>query len=127
MLDWAPRRQSRQRRSSRRPGSSRPWMAEEQHRERVIRRPLPEWTSAITRAAEPLWISSTAALFIVWGYSLIPRLIRLLGHSGQAETIEWAVYMSMLVGFPIACIIVALALPRIFKGTLASIVKSFVV
>jgi hypothetical protein len=50
-----------------------------------------------------------------------------LGHSGRTETIEWAVYMSMLVGFPVTCIVVAILLPRVFKGTLSAIVKAFVV
>jgi hypothetical protein len=90
-------------------------------------RPLPQWIAEIARAMEPLWISSTAALFVLWGYDLIPRVIRMLGHSGQTETIEWAVYMSLLVGYPVVCIIIALALPRIVKGTAATVLKAFVI
>jgi hypothetical protein len=90
-------------------------------------RPLPPWLREAARAVEPLWIASTAALFIIWGYALIPRAIRALGHSGQIETIEWGVYMSMLVGFPVTCIVIALLLPRILKGQLATIVKALVI
>jgi len=81
----------------------------------------------VARGVEPLWIGATATLFIVWGYALVPRAIRLLGHSGQMETIEWAVYMSLLVGFPVICILIGLALPRIGKGQSATVVKAFVI
>jgi hypothetical protein len=101
-------------------------MAEEA-RAAPIERPLPAWLREAARAVEPLWIASTAALFIIWGYALIPRAIRALGHSGQAETIEWGVYMAMLVGFPVTCVVIALVLPRILKGQLATIVKAFAI
>ena len=93
----------------------------------IVRRPLPRWIGDTARALEPLWIASTAALFIIWGYDLLPRAIRALGHSGQTETIEWAVYMSMLVGFPIVCIIIAVVLPRFLGKQSATIVKAFAV
>jgi hypothetical protein len=92
-----------------------------------LRRPLPAWLNEAARALEPLWIASTASLFVIWGYDLIPRAIRALGHSGRTETIEWAVYMSMLVAYPVTCIVIALAVPRIFKGEAATVVKAFVV
>ena len=93
----------------------------------AARRPLPRWISDAARALEPLWIGSMAALFVIWGYDLIPRAIRMLGHSGQMETIEWGVYTSMLAAFPVTCIIIALVLPRLFKGAAATIVKAFAV
>ena len=93
----------------------------------AVRRPLPRWLGDAARALEPLWIGATAALFVIWGYDLIPHGIRMLGHSGQMETIEWAVYMSLLAAFPATCIIVALVLPRLFKGEAATIVKAFAV
>lgn len=93
----------------------------------VTRRPLPEWTSDLARSIEPLWIASTAALFVLWGYDWIPRLIRMLGHSGQMETIEWAVYMSMLAGFPVVAIVIAVVLPRFLKGQASTVVKAFVI
>ena len=92
-----------------------------------FRRPLPDWIPAIARGAEPLWVASMAALFAVWGYDLIPKAIRMLGHSGQTETVEWAVYMSMLVGFPVACILVAAGLTRLRRGEAATIVKAFAI
>ena len=92
-----------------------------------VKRPLPPVISAIARGIEPLWIASTASLFVIWGYDLIPALIRALGHSGQTETIEWGVYMSMLAAFPAACVVIALLLSRLFKGQPATVVKAFVV
>jgi hypothetical protein len=81
----------------------------------------------VARGIEPLWIGATATLFIVWGYALIPKTIRMLGHSGQTETIEWGVYMSLLAGFPIVCILVGIALPRIMNGHGATILKAFAI
>jgi hypothetical protein len=92
-----------------------------------LKRPLPPWIGELARAIEPLWIASTAALFVVWGYDLIPRAIRALGRSGRVETVEWGVYMSMLVGYPLTCIVIALVLPRILRGQAATIVKSFAI
>ena len=79
-----------------------------------VRRPLPAAIAAIARGGEPLWVASLAALFVLWGYAWIPRAIRMLGRAGQAETVEWGVYMSLLVGFPLTTLIIALVLPRLF-------------
>lgn len=92
-----------------------------------LMRPLPRWIGDVARGLEPLWVASTAALFVIWGYDLIPRAIRMLGHSGRMETVEWGVYMAMLVGFPVACIVIAFGLTRVGKGQAAIIVKAFVV
>jgi hypothetical protein len=91
------------------------------------RRPLPRWATEIARGVEPLWIGATATLFIAWGYALIPTAIRMLGRSGRMETIEWGVYMSLLVGFPVVCILIALALPRFFRGEAATVAKTFAI
>ena len=90
-------------------------------------RPLPRWATEIARGVEPLWIGATAAVFVAWGYALIPIAIRALGRSGRMETIEWGVYMSLLVGYPVVCILIGLALPKFFKGQAATIVKAFVI
>ena len=90
-------------------------------------RPLPRWASEIARGVEPLWTGAVVTLFVVWGYALIPPAIRMLGRSGRMETIEWGVYMSLLVGFPAVCIVIALALPRFFKGQAATIAKAFTI
>jgi len=81
----------------------------------------------VARGVEPLWIGATATLFLIWGYELIPAVIRMLGHSGQTETIEWGVYMSLLVAFPVVCILIGIALPRVLKGQLATVVKAFAI
>ena len=102
-------------------------MAEVTGGSQSTKRQLPPVITAIARGIEPLWIASTAALFIIWGYDLVPALIRALGHSGQTETIEWAVYMSMLVAFPVVCIVIAVILTRYLKGQPAIIAKTFVI
>ncbi|MEO8576947.1 MAG: hypothetical protein ABI556_09615 [Gemmatimonadales bacterium] len=88
------------------------------------RRPLPAAATAIARAGEPLWVASLAALFVVWGYDLIPKLIRLLGRAGQTETVEWAVYMSLLTAFPLAVLIIGLVVPRVLGVYAQTIVKA---
>jgi hypothetical protein len=88
---------------------------------------ISRWATEVARGIEPLWIGATASLFIIWGYALIPRAIRAMGHSGLIETIEWGVYMSLLVGFPVTCIIIGLALPRIWHGRVTAIVKSIAI
>lgn len=90
-------------------------------------RPLPRWATEIARGIEPLWIGATLTLFVVWGYSLIPSAIRMLGRSGRMETIEWGVYMSLLIGFPVVCILIGLALPRLVRGQYAIIAKTFAI
>lgn len=90
-------------------------------------RPLPRWATELARGLEPLWTGATVTLFVVWGYALIPSAIRMLGRSGRMETIEWGVYMSLLTAFPVVCILVALSLPRVFKGEAATIAKAFAI
>ena len=90
-------------------------------------RPLPRWVTEVARGVEPLWIAATATLFIVWGYELIPQAIRMLGHSGQTETVEWGVYMSLLVGFPVVCILIGLVVPRAINAQAATMVKAFAI
>ncbi|MEO8192544.1 MAG: hypothetical protein ABI681_01755 [Gemmatimonadales bacterium] len=102
-------------------------MAEDSSSTGTPRRPLPASAIAFARSIEPLWVASLAALFVVWGYEWIPRLIRAVGRAGQTETVEWAVYMSLLAGFPIAAVIVALVLPRLRGGQWATVVKGFLV
>lgn len=99
-------------------------MAEPDATAPVKRRPLPAAATAIARAGEPLWVASLAALFVVWGYDLIPKLIRLLGRAGQTETVEWAVYMSLVAGFPLAVLIIALVIPRVLGVYAQTIVKA---
>jgi hypothetical protein len=88
---------------------------------------ITRWAAEAARGIEPLWIGATASIFIIWGYALIPRAIRAMGHTGLMETIEWGVYISLLVGFPLVCIIVGLALPRVWQGRLATAVKTIAI
>ncbi|HEX2721383.1 MAG TPA: hypothetical protein VHM24_00595, partial [Gemmatimonadaceae bacterium] len=88
------------------------------------RRPLPRSIASLLAAGEPLWVASLAALFVIWGYDWIPRLIRLLGRAGQLETVEWAVYMSLLAVFPVVTLFVAVVLPRVFGRYAQTIVKA---
>ncbi|HEY8165203.1 MAG TPA: hypothetical protein VIF83_06570 [Gemmatimonadaceae bacterium] len=54
-----------------------------------------------------------ALLFLVAGYRLSPLVLRAAGHSGRIETVEWAVYLSLLLFFPLVAIAIGVGLPRI--------------
>ncbi len=75
------------------------------------------------RAIEPLWIAALGAQFIVLGGLLLPRIIRLLGRGGAAETVEWAVWMSLLFVFPLAAWIVGWGVPKVASERAASLLK----
>lgn len=87
-------------------------------------RRLPASLEGVIGAVEPLWIASLAALFVVGGYKLIPRAIQLVGRAGQTETVEWAVYMSLLVGFPIAVLLIAQVVPKLFGPGVQTFLKA---
>jgi len=52
------------------------------------------------KSLEYLWPASLGILGVVAGWWLIPVLIHMMGRGGQQETIEWALYMSLLVVYP---------------------------
>ena len=80
-------------------------------------------TQELRRALEPLWVAALGIHFILGGSFFLPRLIRLLGRGGAVETVEWAVYMSMLFVFPIAVAIIGWWLPRVAGDAATSAVK----
>ena len=75
------------------------------------------------RAFEPLWIAALGIQFIAGGAVILPRLIRLMGRGGAVETVEWAVYMSMLFVFPVVVLLVGWVLPRVAGSAAASFAK----
>ena len=58
---------------------------------------------------------------------LLPRMIRLLGRGGAVETVEWAIYMSTLVVFPVAVVFVGWILPRVAGSEATAIVQRVLV
>lgn len=90
----------------------------------AARRPLPRVVVAIEENLDELWVGSLAALFVVWGYHWIPRLIRMLGRGGQTETVELAVYISLLAGFPLLSLFIAVVMPRLFRGHAQLVLKA---
>src|SRR5437588_10370140 len=60
------------------------------------------WSAA---SIEPLWIASLGLLIILPGYQFRAAVIRFFGRGGQTETVEWLVYVSVLVVFPIAAFV----------------------
>ena len=83
----------------------------------------PSGLTEIARKFEPLWIAALGVQLIAGGGILLPRLIRLMGRGGAVETVEWAVYMSMLFVFPVAVGIVGWVFPRLLGEGAASVVK----
>ncbi len=61
--------------------------------------------SSLVESVEPLWIASLALLIILPGYQFGPAIIRFFGRGGQTETVEWFVYLSVLVGLPVGAFI----------------------
>lgn len=72
---------------------------------------------------EPLWVPALALLIIIPGYSWGAAIIRFFGRGGQTETVEWGVYLGVLVGLPVAVALVLYVLPRIGTGHLDVLVK----
>ena len=52
------------------------------------------------RTLEYLWPAALGVLGVVIGWWLVPASIHAIGRGGQQETVEWALYMSLLVIFP---------------------------
>lgn len=59
------------------------------------------------RSLEYLWPASLGVVGVVAGWWLIPILIHMMGRGGQQETIEWALYMSLLLAYPPAVWVLA--------------------
>lgn len=72
---------------------------------------------------EPLWIPALALLIIIPGYEWGAAIIQFFGRGGQTETVEWAVYLSLLVGFPIAVALMVYVLPLAGKARLELFIK----
>lgn len=89
-------------------------------------RALPRGLVELARALEPLWIASLALLLLVWGYDIVSAVGQTTGPV-NTQTMQWRIYISMLLAFPAAAIVVALALPRIAKGQAATVVKTFAI
>lgn len=66
----------------------------------------------LRQSAEPLWVAALGVHFIVLGKLLVPAIIHLVGRGGQTETVEWAIYMLLLVGYAPLVWFVAKVLPR---------------
>jgi hypothetical protein len=61
---------------------------------------------------EPLWVAALGVALVVGGYRLFPSMIHMLGHAGQAETVEWADYLFVLLAFPVVAAVIAYSVPR---------------
>jgi hypothetical protein len=77
---------------------------------------------ALRQRAEPLWIAALGVQFVVLGPFLVPTLIRVLGGGGHIETVEWAIYMSLLVGYlPVVWFFGRVAPQRLSPETISAI------
>ena len=59
----------------------------------------PSRLEAFGQRAEPLWIAALGIQFAVLGPRLVRAMIHLVGRGGRVETVEWLVYMSLLIGY----------------------------
>ncbi|MFN2601803.1 MAG: hypothetical protein ABR582_03480 [Gemmatimonadaceae bacterium] len=78
---------------------------------------------SLRHRCEPLWIAALAVQFVVLGKRLIPAVIHLVGRGGQVETVEWAIYMSLLVAYLPLVLVIAWWLPRATSGRVASSIR----
>ena len=76
---------------------------------------------------EPLWIAGAALLIIAPGYQWGASVIRFFGRGGRTETVEWCVYLALLVGFPVLAAVVAYVLPSAGTRSLAAVAKKVLV
>ncbi len=66
----------------------------------------------LRQSAEPLWIAALGVHFVVVGKLFVPAMIHLMGRGGQTETVEWAIYMLLLIGYVPLVWFVTKVLPR---------------
>ncbi len=78
------------------------------------------------KALECLWPASLGVLGVVIGWWLIPASIHAIGRGGQQETVEWALYMSLLVVFPPLLLLLARGGERLFVLRMTVVVLSIV-
>lgn len=67
---------------------------------------------SLTRRAEPLWPLALGIHALVLGKIIVPAAIHMVGRGGQVETVEWAIYMSLLFLYAPAMILLGWTLPR---------------
>lgn len=68
----------------------------------------------------PLWIAALGIQFAVLGRLVVPAMIHLVGRGGQVETVEWLIYMSLLVGYVPLIWVFAVLLPAKLSSRAAS-------
>ena len=82
---------------------------------------------SLRHRAEPLWVGALGIHLIVLGRMLVPALIHLVGRGGQTETVEWTIYMSLLLVYAPLVVIVAWFLPRATSHGVASTIRLAIV
>jgi hypothetical protein len=70
-----------------------------------------------------LWVSALGVVVVVGGYVTTRALLRVTGHSGRAETVEWGTYLILLVALPSIALVTELLLPKLGFSLLARRIK----
>jgi hypothetical protein len=78
---------------------------------------------AFGQRAEPLWIAALGIQFAVLGPLLVPAMIHLVGRGGRVETVEWLIYMSLLIGYVPLIWVFAVVLPGRFSPQTTSLYR----
>jgi hypothetical protein len=71
----------------------------------------PSRLEAFAQRAEPLWIAALGIQFAVLGRLLVPAMLHLVGRGGRVETVEWLIYVSLLIGYVPLIWVFAVVLP----------------
>lgn len=82
---------------------------------------------ALRQRAEPLWIAALGIHFVVLGRILVPAMIHLVGRGGQVETVEWAIYMALLVGYVPLVLMLARIPARWVPSSVTSLIRQAIV
>lgn len=86
-----------------------------------------QWIRLAWSEIEPLWVAGLALVIIIPGFEWGSAIIQVFGRGGQRETVEWAVYLSVLVVFPLAVLIVARFIPITFGDSGTKSLKAVLV
>ncbi|HUQ47284.1 MAG TPA: hypothetical protein VM053_03450 [Gemmatimonadaceae bacterium] len=78
------------------------------------------------RTLEYLWPAALGVGGVVLGWWMVPVAIHAIGRGGQQETVEWALYMSLLVIFPPVVLLLARGGQKFFVPRMAMVILPIV-
>lgn len=90
-------------------------------------RASPSRLEAFAQRVEPLWIAALGIQFVVLGPLIVPAMIHLAGRGGQVDTVEWLIYMLLLIAYAPLVSVFAAVLPGRLSPRTISVLRLAVV